>query len=212
MCTICTYILRRKSRARKNRQTRKSTQPVPADIMDQINKHDRKEDAKGEGAEVEDTDGTTSEEATPPRNRRRGKEDTPTTTTPASSSNITVTTTKAPVMSSYRPTARPTSQILQGTGGGPSGWPPGKGAGDTEQKMKAELKDTLIKSANCKASVLMFTCVLHVFAMFLTPCNVVSIYKVLHCQQIYLTRLISNQCSLHSTYSVIFATLDQCSS
>ena len=57
-------------------------------------------------------------------------------------------------MSSYRPSARPTSRILQAAAAmsSQSTWPPSKAkmAEVVEQKMKLDLKESLIKSATSK--------------------------------------------------------------
>ena len=77
----------RRSRARRTRQSRQATQPVPVDVLERIKKHDE------ELSKSEESSGTSSTNSTPPQKRR--DEDKPT-----------------PMMSAYRPAARPASKIL----------------------------------------------------------------------------------------------------
>ena len=48
---IHTITHRRKTRARRTRQSRKATQPVPLDVLEKINKHDQEEIARTHSSE-----------------------------------------------------------------------------------------------------------------------------------------------------------------
>lgn len=103
----------RKSRARKQRQTRKSTQPVPADLIEQLSKHDRELEL---AEELKSTSSSSVEDTTDgpaPKDGNSEKKQQPQRVT----------------MSTYRPSARPTSHITAESVA--PNWPP---------KVKAEDK------------------------------------------------------------------------
>lgn len=156
----------RRNRARKVRQTRKSTQPVPSDVLEQITKHDELELSKSsDTSNLEETDGTAGEanETKKTHSELEGGKPSSSSSNPKSegvsgntgSSKSKDDESKPATMSSYRPAARPTSKILNAViASQQSSWPPSssekvKMADVVEQKMKLDLRDSLIKSANC---------------------------------------------------------------
>ena len=80
-CTLA--LCSRRSRARRTRQSRQATQPVPSDVLERIKKHDE------EMSKSEDSSGSSSTNSTPPQ-KRKEEEKAP------------------PTMSVFRPAARPT--------------------------------------------------------------------------------------------------------
>ena len=75
----------RRSRARRTRQSRQPTQPVPSDVLEKILK--QHEDM----SKSEESSGTSSTNSTPPQKRKEEDQEKPT-----------------PMMSAFRPAARPT--------------------------------------------------------------------------------------------------------
>ena len=160
------------------RQTRKATQPVPADLFKKIMQHDEEEYAKGEelsklsiSSDADTTDG--------PEDLSRDDDGNDQASASASvvgqshsGTGISVTSVKTSktdpkasgdevgkkdekaTMSSYRPSARPNSRVLDPATPIPSFYGiRGKqiGAAAAEVKMKQDLQDSLIKTAaTCK--------------------------------------------------------------
>ena len=81
------FFCSRRSRARRTRQSRQATQPVPSDILERIKKHDE-EVSRSE-------DSSDSSNSTPPQKRRDEEKSKP-----------------LPMMSAYKPSARPASKVL----------------------------------------------------------------------------------------------------
>lgn len=116
----------RKSRARKQRQTRKSTQPVPADFLAQLTKHDREmelaEEAKSTStSSVEDT--TDGPQGDDHRDQSKVPSEVPAKKKDDGKQMQHVT------MSAYRPSARPTPRYTAESTAAPaqSTWHPGVG-------------------------------------------------------------------------------------
>ena len=175
-------LFSRRNRARKLRQQRKSTQPVPQDVLEQITKHDEMEISKSEAPAGSESPGNERQQDKPKQpsakdgtpatksSAKDGSSSPPTTTKSETSSSKTKVDDDKPVtMSSYRPSARPTSRILNTLlAQQQSTWPPTtekiKMADVVEQKMKVELRESLFKSANCESTFAPDVC-----KLFFTP-------------------------------------------
>ena len=142
----------RRNRARRTRQSRKPTQPVPSDIIQQIIKHDEIELSKSESkaaSEVESIDGQSQlssgkgkSSSTEIKTTEPSKPGTIKVTSSSSSEKVKKDDKKPISMSSYRPSQRPASKILDSLAIHQSTWPPSGSKSkmmDAERKMKLDL-------------------------------------------------------------------------